>query len=482
MQVLGDLIRLPLNNDLPLPWWHRASLGLQTKTWCHVAVVKSENREIPHIIVSVLNPYHYSRTIRVRSTQRDEPGIVSKVIAGVTAMNIALAESATLETGEHEVTLVCEPKDRFAKVPSLDELKSHYVDVGFPVPDIISYHDRIVEWSVRAEVLDGGWIRNARWREHVVKNVDPRVVEKYDLTRAVVSADTTSRLLRFIFPLKEARTIHIRHLDSPGVLKDIASILFRHEFNLLSMLLKRGGASPGLAELVAVCEPTKPDAEEAYLQMERDLENLPGDLEIEFRLDDGTDSKYTLAPRETGTVVARMPADLVQRVRDIRSAIPKKTLAVFFSHRFVDEGQALTCADHVRAALKDAGCRTLEVSAKDDIRGPRIVFHEVSANLWAADAGVILITRVADNDPLGRNIPHEYGFLQGQSKPILLLVERGLEEAVGRWTNAGGVYAPRFPADADAFLKDKPTSIYGLTTEFVERVREQRGRLSPFET
>src|SRR4029077_17411975 len=117
MQVLGDLIRLPVSNDLPLPWWHRASLGLQSKTWCYIAIVRSQSRLMPHVIVSVLNPYHYSRTLQVRSTQPDEPGIVSNVIAGVTDMNIALAESATLETGDHQVTLICEPKDREAEVP-----------------------------------------------------------------------------------------------------------------------------------------------------------------------------------------------------------------------------------------------------------------------------------------------------------------------------------------------------------------------------
>lgn len=482
MQVLGDLIRLPLNNDLPLPWWHRASLGLQTKTWCHVAMVRSQNRDLPHIIVSVLNPYYYSRTIRVRSTQLDKPGIVSGVIAGVTGMNIALAESATLETGEHQVTLVCEPKDREADVPSLDELRDRYLSAQTPVPDLIAYRERSVEWSTRAEVVDGGWIRSARWREHVLKHADSSVVEKYDLSRAVVSADTTSRLLRFVFPFKGARTIRIKHLDSPGVLKEITTILFRHEFNLLSMLLRRGGASPGQASLVAVCEPMMANADDAYRQMQRELGALPGELEIDVRLDDGVDSKYTIAPRESRTVIARTPPNLIQRVRDIRSTIAKEKLAVFFSHRFVDEGEASICAEHVRSALTDNECRVLEVSGKDDVRGPIVVFHEVSANLWAADAGVILLTKVIDDDPVGRNIPHEYGFLQGQGKPILLLVQRGLEDAVSRWTNAGGVFAPRFPSSGEAFLKESAISIYGLTKEFVERVREQRLRSSPFET
>ncbi|HEV2728417.1 MAG TPA: ACT domain-containing protein [Terriglobales bacterium] len=397
-------------------------------------------------------------------------------------MNIALAESATLETGEHEVTLICEPKDREAEVPSPDALRARYGEKQVPIHAITQYRDRRVEWMARAEVVDGGWIRGVPWRDQLLKRIHEAALASIDLERAVVSADTTNRLLRFIFPVKGARTLRVRHIDSPGVLRDITDVLFRHNVNILSMLLRRGGASPGQAVLIAVCEPEKAEAvEESYQQMKQELESLSGDLEIAVRLDTGVDSKYTIAPHEAGTVVARIPSDLVQRVREIRSVVSKEQVAVFFSHRFVEDVEALKCADELRAALKDSGCRVLEVSGKEDIRGPRVVFHEVSANLWAADAGVILLTRVPDGDPVGRNIPHEYGFLQGQAKPILLLVQRGLEDAVGRWTNAGGVYAPRFPTSAEAFLRDSNQSIYGLTTEFVQRVRAQRARPSPFE-
>lgn len=482
MQVLGDLIRLPSSNDLPLPWWHRASLGLQTKTWCYVAIVRNQSRVMPHVIVSVLNPYHYSRTLRVRSTQPDEPGIVSNVIAGVTDMNIALAESATLETGDHQVTLICEPKDREAEVPTPEALKKRYADAGIPVPDVIVYRERPVEWMVRAEVVDGGWIRGARWRDELLKRVNREVMDRFDLTRAVVSADTTNRVLRFIFPLKGARTIRVKHVDAPGVLKQITTILFRHDFNLLSMLLRRGGASPGQAALVAVCEPRTTSAvDESYNRMQEELESLSGDLEVSVKLDEGTDSKYTIAPHEAKTVVARIPLELVQRVHEIRAAIPKGKLAVFFSHRFIDEGETVAYTQHLRAAIRESGCHLLEVSGKDDVRGPQVIFNEVSAHLWAADAGVILLAKVADGDPIGRNIPHEYGFLQGQAKPILLLVQEGQDEAVTKWTNAGGVFAPRFPSGAQAATRDNSHSLYGLVDEFVTRVNDQRARSSPFE-
>jgi len=397
-------------------------------------------------------------------------------------MNIALAESATLETGEHEVTLICEPKDRTAAVPSTDIVKARYRDANMPVPEVIAYREYPVEWMTRAEVVDGGWIRGALWRDQLLKRISRETLTSFDLTRSVVSADTTNRVLRFVFPQRGARTIRVKHLDNPGVLKEITDVLFKHDFNLLSMLVRRGGVSPGQASLVAVCEPrTQEGVDDAYDQMKRELESLSGDLEIAVKLDEGTDSKYTIAPREARTVVARTPPELVQRVHEIKTTIPKGHLAVFFSHRFVDEADALACTQHLRLALNESGCHLLEVSGKDDVRGPRVIFTEVSAHLWAADAGVILLTSTKDGDPVGRNIPHEYGFLQGQAKPILLLVQQGQDEAVTRWTNAGGVFAPRFPSTGQAFMKDNPHSIYGLVREFVDRVTEQRGRASPYE-
>jgi len=142
---------------------------------------------------------------------------VAKVISGVSDMNIALAESATLETGEHEVTLICEPKDRTAAVPSTETVKARYREANMPIPEVIAYREYPVEWMTRAEVVDGGWIRSASWRDQLNQRVSHEILESFDLSRSVVSADTTNRVLRFVFPRKGARTIRVKHLDHPGV-------------------------------------------------------------------------------------------------------------------------------------------------------------------------------------------------------------------------------------------------------------------------
>jgi hypothetical protein len=477
MQVLGDLLILPQTNDLPLPWWHRASLGLQSKTWCYVALVTNPTRRVPDIIVSVLNPYHYERTVKIRSVQPDAPGVVANVIASVPpTMNIALAESATLESGKHEVTLICEPRDRGAAIPSKDDLLREYSRVD-PVPDFRYYTRRPVEWMERFEIVDGGWIRDIPWREKLLARAGTRAAEGVDLTRCVVSADTTDRLLRFVFPHEGTRTVRVKHLDHPGVLKEITDVLFRQKLNVLSMLLRRGGARPGQAILVAVCEPeSSSHADAAFDRMTLELNALSGDLEIAVKTHAGVDCRDSIAPREPNTVVARVPSDLAQRYREIRAQLEKRRLAVFFSHRFTPEGEVY--AQHVRRALRDSDCEVLEVSSRDDVRGQRLIFQEVSAHLWVAEAGIILVTPTADGDPVGKNIPHEYGFLQGQAKPILLMVQAGLDDAVSRWTNASGVFAPRFPSSELAFANDNPHSIHGLVRDFVNRVRAHHGPTS----
>src|SRR4051812_38278026 len=115
MQVLGDLIRLPLERtSLPLPWWHRAPLGLLNGTQVYVALVESGRvgpNQIPgpELIVSVLDPDLWQSLLMVRCSRRDEPGVFLESLNAVYPLNIVLAESVTLETDNmHEVTLICE--------------------------------------------------------------------------------------------------------------------------------------------------------------------------------------------------------------------------------------------------------------------------------------------------------------------------------------------------------------------------------------
>ena len=92
--------------------------------------------------------------------------------------------------------------------------------------------------------------------------------------------------------------------------------------------------------------------------------------------------------------------------------------------------------------------------------------------MWLAHAGVLLVAGLDDTDALGKNLPHEFGFFQGQAKPILLLVEGGLGESLRRWSNVNGVYAPRFPSDEVAISRGEAGSISSIIIDWVERLRK----------
>lgn len=472
--MLGDLVRLPKNNDLPIPWWHRAPLGLQSGTWCFVALVRSQQRPVPDLIVSVLDPSNWGSLRRIRCLHIDQPGVISKVVNVVTEFNIALAESATLESGElHEVTLFCEPPRAAPyKLPSNDTLKKRLKSAGFRKIVVNSFSPLPVEWQDAGEI-EAGWIRNVQWRPELEKRCGGKACADIDFSRAVVSADTTNRFCRFVFPFKNACTIEVRHLDEPRVLKTITDVLYRYDLNVLSQLLRRGGAKPRNAVLVAVCEPKDGTSSQIPLkEVQAELERLSPHLMIHMSYSSGRRAERTITPREPNTVLARIPVGLVEKVRRVKSFFPATSkAAIFFSHRFVDNTRAIALSQALREALKDNNCTLLEASPDDDIRGPALVYEDVSAKMWAADAGIVLVAKLGeDQDPMGKNLPQELGFMLGQGKPLLLLVDSQLEGTSPLGSNLDGVYAPRFPADDVAYTKSNPYSLHGIITKWVGQI------------
>jgi predicted amino acid-binding ACT domain protein len=469
MQVLGDLIKLPDNNYIPLPWWHRAPLGFQSKTWCYVALVESKKRPVPDVIVSVLDPSNRDKMLRIKCTHPDEPGVISKAITIVKKFNIALAETVTAKMGElHDITFVCEPVDGNSRAASKSQLEQRLREAGFTIVRIHSYEAMPYSKIWRGEV-QAGWITNVNWRSKMAEMYGQTLTStNIDLSKAVVSADTTDRLLRFVFPYKDAKTIQIEHLDKPGALEKITNVLFENDLNLLSMLLRRGGARPDMAVLVAACEPKDGVAsKQMYKNVESGIHKLPAKLMTEIRITDGIDANQTITPKEPDTIVARIPSNLVEKVRKAKSSIPHRKLPVFFSHRFVQDAHVQQLVGEVRQSLFDNRCYLLEASLEDDVAAPNLVFIEVSAKMWLAKAGVVLVTKLDRDDALGKNLPHEFGFLQGQGKPILVLAESG---APPLWSNVDGIYVPRFPPNKIAFQKSSKGSIHDIITQWVRRV------------
>ena len=257
MQVLGDLIRLPEGNALPLPWWQRAPLGLLHGTPVYVGLVES-SRPVGDIVVSVLDINKWDNILRVECTRTDRSGVLADLMEAVHPLNIALAETVTTETGtNHHATLFCEDKgaqsvkDAFPLIDGL--LRQHeFRNVSLELP---AYQLPVLK-SCQAIIRNGlvvgtdhlSWFKDRYASEELAS---------IDLTNAVVSADTDRRLLRYVFPRQGARTVSVVHADKPGALREIFREFAACDLNLLSALLRRGGQQIGYAELIAVAEAEK---------------------------------------------------------------------------------------------------------------------------------------------------------------------------------------------------------------------------------
>ena len=61
---------------------------------------------------------------------------------------------------------------------------------------------------------------------------------------------------------------------------------------------------------------------------------------------------------------------------------------------------------------------------------------------------------------ISMNVAQEYGFMRGQGKPVLPLVQQGpAVKAFEEWSNSMGMSSPRFPGGHEAFDHDNSESI-----------------------
>jgi hypothetical protein len=104
--------------------------------------------------------------------------------------------------------------------------------------------------------------------------------------------------------------------------------------------------------------------------------------------------------------------------------------------------------------------------------------EQVEARLWASDLGVVLIVESDDSGPFSGNLAHEYGFLHGQDKLVLFLVDRPLVEKVNSTyvTNLQGLVVVSFAAGDDAYDDDNPQSVNAKLSDWLQRAGERLRR------
>jgi ACT domain-containing protein len=472
MHVLGDLLTLDKDSEiLNIPWWHRAPLGLIHDTPVYVSLVEGTARPVGELVVSVIDPD--KKRVQVDCRREDRPGVLSSALqliqADRTNVNVALAEAVTIESGNlHHVSLVCEMPDGSSGAFASSFKRKLKAD-GFRDIQVTQYHPLAKNvWSRKGRVSHGGVVgpRHMRgtdtvtnskeigvqWRAALLERYAKAFEIDYDLNKVVVTADLDNRILRYVFPRRGALTVKIRHADKPGTLQLLSQALGKCNLNILSALLRRGGNESGDATFLAVCEPI---AKQEYSQTKEMIEDACGEIAPQYRVDpevsEGRDSHNTIYGRHPDEIVARVPESLRPMVLAARDELPRRLTPVFLSRRFNHSGnyRATKIVEHVKKVLGSHDCHAVEALPAPGHDGPAP--FQVSSKLWASTAAVVLVMNIGEHTAFSMNLAHEYGFMQGQGKPIIVLVERGQEKALEPLSNIQGINVAYFASDDLAF-------------------------------
>lgn len=168
-------------------------------------------------------------------------------------------------------------------------------------------------------------------------------------------------------------------------------------------------------------------------------------------------------------LVAEVPRILRPLVLQLKREISDTGLPIFISRRFVSSGRRDKIVQTVRNVLQEQGCVPLEAIPERGEFSPSLM--QVSAKMWVARAGIVLIAGPVEQ-AFSMNLAHETGFLQGQGKPVLIMLEEGSERGIEGWTNAYGIVAPRFPADEHAFDRSHHGSLNAIVERWISIIKK----------
>jgi hypothetical protein len=239
--------------------------------------------------------------------------------------------------------------------------------------------------------------------------------------------------------------------------------------------------------LVAVCEPLNELSDEEIGALKHGIEERINKIPQKFRpqvlINEGRFAEDTIYSRHPEETVARVPRNLSWAVRDqkerlrgeavrlrvgagVVSAIP-----IFLSRRFSESTQGSRKLEDVRQALRDSDC--LPVEAESVVaREPITIYTDVSSKMWASKGGVFLVTKEPDTRHISINLAHELGFLLGQGKRVLMIVEDepSCIDVMHSFANIAGVLFERFdPNVAHNNLK----SIHSIVSNWTKQLRDE---------
>lgn len=178
MYILTNRLIELRNGALPLPWYHRAPLGLMSGTNVHVALQakrvaapgKDPLRPFGDLIVSVIDPENWPFVTEISAVKADQPGVLADAYAKAPPLNIVFAEAVTVDSGSrHDARLLLEPyyrgfgdsaEDIEAEVGTqIEEIKESLLEEqGFDevCPRRIHLGDHELVWEDEGRIEEGG--------------------------------------------------------------------------------------------------------------------------------------------------------------------------------------------------------------------------------------------------------------------------------------------------------------------------------------
>lgn len=490
MEIMGGLIKLDRQDQLPIPWYIRGHLGLHTgsRVWCARTDPRHDTRRLPDIIVSPLEPQYFHLTTAVSLAKSETIGALADVIREVhSPANIAVADSVTIEgRHRHQVDVVIEPLPDSEE--SFDRARKHFVGQFNSLPGGVDFelsttgiYPREGKFMGAKRLVVANGLINIDSLLESIRGRLPDLSEEFDFQRLVVSSNPARRIVRYIIPRKGVVTLSIPHQDRPGVLLKILDAIKEARFNILCSRLSRvpPRGRDQASTFVAECEPSEGSPK-------------PGDLLDALAkingVDRGTPRHGTRASKvlylnKPGTVSISPPREYHAPIDDERRAMrPKgggaRPRAVFVSRRLMENRGDLPLEvverfkKILRAAEKGiarAGWVRLQAAAEGAQAGNSFI-EKVYPRMWVADALMVLAFDENAGGTITINQGQELGFAMGQSKATAILVEEMKDkEFSAQISNYAGRQLLTY-ARAAAFDDDDEHSIATQVCEWLQGV------------
>lgn len=313
MEIQGGLIALDDNKHLPIPWQLRAFLGLQTGARAYVGVTRPAAGTPPDVILSPIALSKLPHSFKLIVSHKEERlsfNTVLGIISDYNNVNIAIADSVTIEgRTRHVSTIVLEPSsnpphgtkkatgDQFrlenydiAIKKSIDSISSN-LNEKFGAETVTS--QRITAPSDYLSLypisIESGFVPNSDWHSRCVAQISAITHNTFDTNKLVCSGNTENCYIRYIFPLKNSTEISLLHIDTPGALESVTSLIGESGYNILSSRLSRTpprGYGSEVSKFVAVCEPTDTTDNGNWSDLKANLEGrIQGGKYVKYGID-----------------------------------------------------------------------------------------------------------------------------------------------------------------------------------------------------